>query len=66
MIAIALLLLAGCTKHECVMGAYCELYYCLSGPGVPYLDADCSDWDDDEDGDVDLLEVATFLAAVKP
>jgi hypothetical protein len=60
-----------CTRHECVLGAYRDLFGCLSGPGVPYINEGCSDWDNDGgdgdgDGDVDLSEVAEFLAAVKP
>ena len=62
-----LLFVLQCTRaerHACIVEAYQSFHLCMSGPGVPYVsyvNRECGDWDDDLDGDVDLLDARSFF-----
>lgn len=57
-------------RHRCTLESYAEIQRCLSGPGAPYVNQECAEFEDFEDqppdGDIDLDDLSAFFLGARP
>ena len=70
MYGLLLIAAAADCRHRCTLQSFAEIQRCMSGPGVPYIDQDCGQFEDYEDfppdGDIDMDDLSAFLLGANP